>query len=45
MAFLWSVLYVIAIGIASHFIGEAVPRDRFDAKSAGCGQVPFRSAP
>lgn len=34
MAFLWSVLYVIAIGIASHFIGEAIPRDRFDAKSA-----------
>ena len=33
MPFLYSVLYVIAIGIASHFIGEALPRrfryDRF----------------
>lgn len=29
MAFLYSVLYVIAIGIASHFIGEAIPRRWF----------------
>ncbi|MBR3894236.1 MAG: hypothetical protein IKJ35_03710 [Clostridia bacterium] len=29
MAFLYSVLYVAAIGIASHFIGEALPRRWF----------------
>ena len=38
MAFLWSVLYVIALGIASHFIGEAIPRERFDAE-----RFPYRT--
>lgn len=38
MAFLYSVLYVVVIGVASHYIGEALPRrwfryDRFPYRS------------
>lgn len=29
MPLLYSILYVIALGIASHFIGEAIPRSAF----------------
>lgn len=29
MALLWSAIYVAALGIASHFIGEAIPRRWF----------------
>lgn len=39
MKFLYAVLYIAALGIASHFVGQALPRDSFDAQ-----KFPYRAA-
>lgn len=39
MKFLYSVLYIAGLGILSHFVGQALPRGRFDAQ-----KFPYRSA-
>lgn len=33
MQFLWAAGYLVLLGILSHFIGNALPRDRFDPKA------------
>lgn len=39
MSFIYAVLYIAALGILSHFFGQALPRARFDA-----GRFPYRAA-
>lgn len=39
MSFVYAVLYIAALGILSHFFGQALPRARFDA-----GRFPYRAA-
>lgn len=39
MKFLYSVLYIAGLGILSHFVGQVLPRGRFDAQ-----KFPYRSA-
>ncbi len=39
MGFLYAVLYIAALGILSHFLGQALPRARFDAE-----RFPYRAA-
>lgn len=39
MSFLYAVLYIAALGILSHFAGQALPRAHFDAQ-----RFPYRAA-
>lgn len=39
MRFLYSLIYIALLGILSHFIGQALPRSRFDA-----GKFPYKPA-
>ncbi len=39
MSFLYAVIYIAALGIASHFIGQALPRAHFSAE-----KFPYRTA-
>ena len=39
MKLLYGILYIAALGVLSHFVGQALPRDKFDAKC-----FPYRAA-
>lgn len=36
MKLLYGILYIAALGVLSHFVGQALPRDKFDAKCFPC---------
>ncbi len=39
MSFIYAIIYIAVLGIASHFIGQALPRAHFSA-----GKFPYRTA-
>ena len=43
MRLVFSIVYIAAMGILSHFIGEALPRRWFDPEKRPYAQLPFES--
>ncbi len=39
MKLLYGIIYIAALGVLSHFVGQALPRNKFDAKG-----FPYRTA-
>lgn len=34
MKLLYGIIYIAALGVLSHFVGQALPRNKFDAKAS-----------